>query len=92
MIKAQAERQAINTPIQCFGSDLGVLAIARIARQVDPEIISPVAFIHDDVILRVKEGHEQEAVNMLLWVIKRSQSRRPIWYQMSSSNSSRTRL
>jgi DNA polymerase I-like protein with 3'-5' exonuclease and polymerase domains/uracil-DNA glycosylase len=69
MIRSQAERQAINTPIQCFGSDLGVLAIARIARQVDPSIISPVAFIHDDIILRVKEGHEEEAVNMLLWVL-----------------------
>lgn len=69
MIKSSAERQAINTPIQCFGSDLGVLAIARIARQCDPDIISPVAFIHDDVILKVKEGHEEEAVNMLLWVL-----------------------
>lgn len=68
-IRSQAERQAINTPIQCFGSDLGVAAIARIARQVDHDIISPVAFIHDDIILRVKDGYEEEAVNMLLWVL-----------------------
>jgi DNA polymerase I-like protein with 3'-5' exonuclease and polymerase domains/uracil-DNA glycosylase len=69
MIRAQAERQAVNTPIQCFGSDLGVLAIARIARQVDLNTICPVAFIHDDIILRVKDGHEEEAVNMLLYVL-----------------------
>lgn len=68
-IKAQAQRQAINTPIQCFGSDLGVAAIARISRQVDHNIITPVAFIHDDIILKVKNGHEEEAVNMLLWVL-----------------------
>lgn len=68
-IRSQAQRQAINTPIQCFGSDLGVAAIARISRQVDHNIISPVAFIHDDIILRVKNGHEEEAVNMLLWVL-----------------------
>jgi DNA polymerase-1 len=69
MIQAGAERNAINSPIQGFGSDLGVLAIARIARQVDPEIICPVAFIHDDVVLQVKDGHEEEALNMLLWVL-----------------------
>lgn len=68
-IKSQAERQAINSPIQSFGSDLGVLAIARLARQCDPETIRPVMFIHDDVILEVKDGYEVEAVNALLYVL-----------------------
>lgn len=69
MISSGAERNAVNSPIQEVGSDLGVLAIARIARQVDPDIICPVAFIHDDIILQVKDGHEAEALNMLLWVL-----------------------
>lgn len=69
MIRMGAERQAINSPIQSFGSDLGVLAIARIARQVNPDIIRPVMFIHDDIVLEVKDSHEEEAVNMLLWVL-----------------------
>lgn len=69
MIRMGAERNAINSPIQQVGSDLGVLAIARIARQVNPEIICPIAFIHDDIILQVKNGHEEEALNMLLWVL-----------------------
>lgn len=68
-IKSQAERQAINSPIQSVGSDLGVLAIARLARQCDPDIMRPVMFIHDDVILEVKDGHEIEAVNALLYVL-----------------------
>lgn len=68
-VKSQAERQAINSPIQSFGSDLGVLAIARLARQVDPDLIRPVMFIHDDIILEVKDGYEQEAVNALLYVL-----------------------
>ena len=68
-IKSQAERQAINSPIQSFGSDLGVLGIARLARQVDTRIIRPVMFIHDDVILEVKDGYENEAVNALLYVL-----------------------
>lgn len=68
-IKSQAERQAVNSPIQSFGSDLGVLAIARLARQVDPDLIRPVMFIHDDIILEVKDGYEVEAVNALLYVL-----------------------
>jgi DNA polymerase I-like protein with 3'-5' exonuclease and polymerase domains len=68
-IRSQAARQAINSPIQGFGSDLGVLAIARIARQADPNIIRPVAFIHDDIILEVKDGHEELGVNTLLYTL-----------------------
>jgi hypothetical protein len=68
-VSSGAERNAINAPIQGLGSDLGVLAIARINRQVDHDIICPVAFIHDDIILQVKIGHEEEAINMLLWVL-----------------------
>lgn len=68
-IKSQAERQAVNSPIQSFGSDLGVLGIARLARQCDPETIRPVMFIHDDIILEVKDGHETEALNALLYVL-----------------------
>lgn len=68
-IRSQAERQAINSPIQSFGSDLGLLGIARLARQVDPDLIRPAMFIHDDVILEVKDGYEEEAVNALLWVL-----------------------
>jgi DNA polymerase I-like protein with 3'-5' exonuclease and polymerase domains len=68
-IRSQAARQAINSPIQGFGSDLGVLGIARLARQCDPNIIRPVAFIHDDIILEVKDGYEELGVNTLLWVL-----------------------
>lgn len=68
-IKSQAERQAINSPIQSFGSDLGLLGIARLARQVDTRIIRPAMFIHDDVILEVKDGYEEDAVNALLWTL-----------------------
>jgi DNA polymerase I-like protein with 3'-5' exonuclease and polymerase domains len=68
-IQGQAARQAINSPIQGFGSDLGVLAIARLSMQCDSNIIRPVAFIHDDIILEVKDGHEEEGLNTLLWVL-----------------------
>lgn len=70
MIKMAAERQAINAPIQGDAAELGIYAILRILRQCDPEIIRCVNFIHDDIILEVKDGYEQEGLSALLYAMQ----------------------
>lgn len=69
-VKAMAERQAVNAPVQRFGSDLGVIALTRLSWQADPEIIRPVGFVHDQVITEAKIGYEMEAVNALVWCME----------------------
>ena len=68
-VKAAAERQSINSGIQGTGSDLGLYALLRIARQGNP-YIKPILFIHDDDVMEVKEGYEWEAANALCWVMR----------------------
>jgi DNA polymerase I-like protein with 3'-5' exonuclease and polymerase domains len=67
---SSSERQAINAPVQRLGSDIGLIALTRIAQQTDPSIIRPIGFVHDQVITEVKLGHQQEMLNALVWAME----------------------
>lgn len=53
----QAERQSINSCIQEFGSDMGLLALQYIDRDFNPKIIKPINFIHDALYFEVKKEY-----------------------------------
>jgi uracil-DNA glycosylase family 4 len=57
MIQQEAERQAINSPVQEFASSLGIMAIARLDMQIDPQYLKVVGFIHDAVVAIVPKQH-----------------------------------
>jgi uracil-DNA glycosylase family 4 len=69
-IKSGAERQAINSPVQRFGSDLGLLAMVAFSRQADPEMFRIIGFIHDALVMEVKIGHEVEGIEALLYAMQ----------------------
>ena len=60
LIKGDCERQAINSPIQRFASDIGIMAMGRMCRNIPTELIRPVAFIHDALICEVREDWVRE--------------------------------
>lgn len=55
--KSEAERQAINSPIQSLASDILLLAVTEIDKKVDNSICYSVGTIHDAVLFLIKEGH-----------------------------------
>lgn len=65
----EALRQAINAPIQGDASNLGLLALARVANQDTDNKILPMGFIHDDCLMLVKEGFEQDAVDAVVYAM-----------------------
>lgn len=67
---SMAERQAVNAPIQRFGSDLGVIAMSMLARHADPRIVRPVGFIHDCLACEALEGYEDEAAAAIKWIME----------------------
>jgi len=69
-IRSQAERQAVNAPIQRMGSDLGLVAMIRFASQMDPEYFRLIGFVHDALILECKEGYEAQGAAYLKWVME----------------------
>lgn len=56
-IRMEAERQAINSPVQEFGSSLGVMSLGRINEEIDPEHLQIVGFIHDAIVYYVRKEY-----------------------------------
>jgi DNA polymerase I-like protein with 3'-5' exonuclease and polymerase domains len=69
-IRSGAERQAINAPVQRFGSDLGVMAMARFSACADPDIFRIIGFVHDALVMEVREGYEKGGVEALIWAMQ----------------------
>lgn len=56
-IQQEALRQAINSPVQEFGSSLGVMALGRMNEEIDPEYLKVVGFIHDAIVVYIKKEY-----------------------------------
>lgn len=69
-IVAQAERQAVNAPIQRMGSDLGLVGMIRFASQADPEYFRLIGFVHDALVLECKDGYAEQGAAHLKWVMQ----------------------
>lgn len=69
-IRASAERQAINSPVQRLASDLGLIGAIRFHRDCDPKIARIVAFIHDALVVEVKKEHAKEVAAALKWYMQ----------------------
>ena len=69
-IMSGAERNAINSPVQNFGSDLGIIAFLRLSAQADPNLIRPIGFIHDQLVAEVDENYVAEGMGWLKWVME----------------------
>lgn len=46
-IQQEALRQAVNSPVQCFASELGVMSMSRIDQEVDDTYLAVNNFVHD---------------------------------------------
>lgn len=46
---AEAERQAINSPVQGFGADIAGLALIELMETIPPDIYYPVGTVHDSI-------------------------------------------
>lgn len=56
-IRSEAERQAINSPVQEFASTLGTMALSRMEHDVDPEYLEIVSFVHDAIYCYVPQQY-----------------------------------
>lgn len=69
-IVAMAERQAINAPVQRFGSDLGLIAMNRFNAQADPRLFRVIGFVHDQLLMEARIGYEREGGAALKWCME----------------------
>lgn len=66
-VKAEAERQAINSPIQAFGSDISMLAMVYIARDFRKQKLRArtVGFVHDSVNFEIHNDDLIPALHLI---------------------------
>lgn len=66
IVRGECERQAINSPVQRFGScDLTLIGMIRFVRDADLSVMRPVGMIHDSGIFRVKREYAEEAMSAI---------------------------
>lgn len=64
-IRKESERQSVNSPIQRFGSDIGIMGLTRFDRDCPKDRMWVVAFIHDAVIIECAEEDALEAASAI---------------------------
>ncbi len=69
-IRAAALRYAVNSPIQRFGSDLGLMGLIRFCHQADSRVIRVTGFIHDALYMEVRRDLAEEAAAALKWCME----------------------
>ncbi len=69
-IQQEAERQAINSPVQNLGSDLGVMTLGRLNEEIDPEALQIVGFIHDAIVAYVPCAYLDWGMKTLKWYME----------------------
>ncbi len=61
-IRAEAQRQAINSPVQSMASDMMLLSMVQLDKILDPNVARMVGSVHDSILFEIKD----EAVDDVL--------------------------
>lgn len=69
-IKSEAQRQAINSPVQEFGSSLGVMACGRMNEELDPRYLQLVGFVHDAIYAYVPKQYVEWGAKTLRYYME----------------------
>lgn len=72
-LRASAERQAINTPVQSFASDLTVASIIEIYRTVPRDQCRIVGTVHDAILFEVRNEYIEEVTKQIKAIMEKPQ-------------------
>lgn len=69
-IKAEAERQAINSPVQSLASDMCCYSLVRLTRLLPRSIYRPVGLVHDATLQICKQGSEDFVSSVIKYIME----------------------
>ncbi len=67
--KKEAERQAINSPVQSFANDLNLMTALQISREYGVDKVRVIGTVHDATMFLVKDEYVEEVYNRILQVM-----------------------
>jgi len=82
-VQAEAEREAINSPVQGFASDLTVLAMVLIHERLDPKQARIIGNVHDSIMLEAREEHAEEVAKLVKEIMENLPIKKLFGYQMT---------
>lgn len=70
MVQGDAEREAINAPVQGFASDLTVLSMVLLSKKLDSERAHILGNVHDSILIEATEDYAGEAAKITKQVME----------------------
>lgn len=67
--RQQAERQAVNSPIQSFGNELNLMAAIQLAKEYGPDVCRIVGTVHDSVLFMTRSDMTIEIHERMLEIM-----------------------
>jgi DNA polymerase-1 len=61
-IRSSAERQAINSPVQGFASDLTLMSLVEIHQSFSPDVLRLCGSVHDSILMEIKNEYLDEII------------------------------
>lgn len=77
--KSEAERQAINSPIQSLASDINLLAAIEVDQKIDNSVCQIVGSVHDCILILIKEGHVEKTLLQIKQIMEDPSALRDIF-------------
>lgn len=69
--KGQAERQAINSPVQSFANEINFMSALQIRKEFGPEVLKVCGTVYDALLLRIRNDSVIPVVDRLLEIMSR---------------------
>jgi len=64
-VRHEAERQAINSPVQSMASDMMLFSMVLLHPQLDPSVARIISTVHDSLLFEIREEAVEEIVPMI---------------------------
>jgi DNA polymerase-1 len=64
-VRAEAERQAINSPVQSLASDLMLVSLVRLASSLPARVARIIGTTHDQLMFEVRDGYVDEVAPLI---------------------------
>lgn len=83
MVQGEAEREAINAPVQGFAADLTVLAMVVLHQRLDHSRAHIIGNVHDSIMLEAREDYAEEAARIVKQVMENLPIKKLFGYEMT---------
>jgi DNA polymerase-1 len=69
-VRAEAERQAINSPVQSTASDLMLVSLVRMVEEFHPSVARAVGTVHDSILAECKDSEVEETTQQMRHIME----------------------